>query len=127
MQITELFTREKSNVGTKMPVFSPSNEKTEEWIMVRYLDCDAFREVSDRCTREAIIMKDEKNTELKDLMQKRHKQEMLIALVADWSFDTEFTKENVATLLENAPYIGDAIDRFAATRLNFFPKEQKPS
>jgi len=127
MKIEDLFTREASNVGTKMFVVLPDGTKTEEWLQVHYEDSDEFRRARDRGMHDLALMMHEKDEELRLAIGARNRVQLTAAMVSGWSFETPFNKENLEKLLTEAPSLRDQIDKFCSNRRNFFKKSETSS
>ena len=108
------FTRTKANKGVRIPLVLPTGEETGEWLQVASIQSDVYRKVSTEERRKAV----------EAAMQKEDYEfdEIGInsALVIDWSFDEECTRENVAAFLEEAPQIADKINQVAMDNKRFF-------
>ena len=120
LNMKDFFTRDRANEGIELPLFAPgSNEKSGHWLRVRGVDSDEFRSaqvLSHRNLRDAF--EDGKvPTEKFHIDQKRL---LVSSLVAGWSFDTPFTRENLIEFLTNAPQIEEAVNQIATRRNLFF-------
>lgn len=120
MKIEDFFTREKANEGIKLPLFLPgTNEDSGQWLQVRGVDSDEFRAatvLTQRNLREAFadgkVPSDEFHI---------HQKRLLVAsLIAGWSFEQEFTVDNLMNFLVNAPQIEEAVNQIATRRNLFF-------
>lgn len=116
----EFFTREQANAGKVLTLNYPNGEPSDEWIKIRSLDSDAYQKAILKRQRLALKLADlEDEAELDDLSQKAG-IDVLVSLVADWSFDEPCNEESVRELLLNAPQIKDAIDLAAHKRAFFY-------
>lgn len=127
MKPSDFFTRGKANEGEKLPLSLPDGTPTDEYLMVRGVDSDAFRAAVDNYRRELIgfaAIKDESERAAKS---EQARVELMCALVIGWSFDDECTQEALAELFREAPHIADEADKFASDRRRFFRKRSTGS
>ena len=125
----ELFyTKPKAEEGVKIPLELADGTTTSEWLLVRGIDSEIFQRKQLE-VRGAILeaMKDNESDAGFDLLQQKHKADLLACLVADWSFDDECTENNIKEFLSNAPHIADKIDSISADRVFFMQKESNES
>lgn len=120
--MSKFYTRQKANDGIKIPLSLPSGEETEDYLVVRGIDSDQFRNADARARRQALVISEIDNMEEKTELIRESQLDIIASLVAGWSFEEECTQEKVKELLREAPQISDAIDRIAAKRLLFFAK-----
>ena len=117
--IASFFTRTPSNEGSRLFLKDPvTDQPSEEWLHVLGFESDAFS--------AAMAVKQRRMSEIRALPEEEREGaakeavvQMLVSLVADWSFEEECTPDNVKTLFSEAPYIQSAVDAFAANRANF--------
>lgn len=120
MIMKDFYTRESANEGVKLPLFTPEGKETEHYLVIRGVDSDAFRLAESEAKRSSIkIIGVEDEGERNNLVYEG-KIEMLSSLICGWSFEEKVSKENIKTLLREAPQIADRIDRFACDRTLFF-------
>ena len=118
--INQFFTRKKANEGRKVPLFLPDGSKSDDWLMIRGIDSDAFREADDEACRKAFeLAAIEDELDRKEAF-KSQKNNLVASLVIGWSFDVECTKENVIEFLTEAPQIADQVSQVARKRALFF-------
>lgn len=120
--MAEFYTREASNDGVKLPLYTVYNERTDHWLRVLGADSDAFRDAELRAKREgmqvaAIQDPAERSRETRALQNR-----LLAAAVVAWSFPKPCTFDNVVAFLGEAPQIADAIDTLISRRSLFFAK-----
>lgn len=119
--------RDAGNEGIKIPLLALNGKESNEFIIVRSVDSDAFREAEAEGRRDAL-----KAAQVEDIAERRQMARestlrMQVALVKDWSFDEPCTEENVREFLKGAPHISDAIDQLAAKRSLFLEKKSQSS
>lgn len=119
----QFFTRQKANEGTKVPLFLPTGEPSEHFLIVRSIYSDAFRDAERKAIRGVpdvamIEDEDEKQKAFKDL-----ELDTIVSLVCGWSFEQELNDETVRKLLVEAPQIADAVDQVAKKKTVFFKSE----
>lgn len=123
----DFFSRQKANDGIKLPLYLPDGSKTDEFLLVRGIDSDEFRQAESRANMDLLMLMQKDRNE-KDASKKsevatarnENKTRMISSLVADWSFEAECSEENVMQLLREAPHIADEVDRVAGDRKRFF-------
>lgn len=145
-------TRNGSNEGIQFPLFDLDGKQTEHWIVLRGVDSDAFTKVKDKMTRLSFldeanfsalkelkrVIADVDDKEKADaekhlkiiesvmrnaIPESERRLEMQAALIKEWSFDEECTKENKIEFLRGAPYLAELIDTKAADRSAFIKKK----
>lgn len=121
MDITELFTNEKAQRGKKISVTKADGTETGQWMIVRSVDSEAY-ETAIAEQREVLADEEATTDQIKDAMTRAY-----ASLVADWSFDTPCTPENVFNLLKNAKYLREEIATVAGDRKRFFSEEASDS
>lgn len=131
MGMEAFYTRDKANEGRKLPLYTPDGQPTDEWLLVRHVWSDAFKEAEEaeiRSVRDALLTLGDKPDPAEVARIKRDSTHRLLAsLVAGWSFDAEPTPEAVADFLAQAPQIADKINSFAAESKGFFGSEPRNS
>lgn len=125
--MSKFFTRSKANEGIKVPLSLPDGTETDEYLILRSVDSDHFRDADAEAKRALVECAQIEDPEEKSARLKEIRMSVLVPLVAGWSFDKELTPENVAELFTEAPQIADAVDRLAAKRTLFFDGGLKPS
>ncbi|MGI0119686.1 phage tail assembly chaperone [Zooshikella sp. RANM57] len=115
------FTRQKANEGIKLPLSLPDGTPTDEYLMIRGIDSDHYQTAINEAKR-AIFAKSSKDTS--DYDPAEAELDVLVSLVAGWSFEEELTPENIKNFLKEAPQIAKQIDKLAGDRALFFGKKQ---
>lgn len=123
----QFFTRTKANEGIKVPLFTPDGEATEHFLIVRSIYSDSFRDAEREAVRQiadvaAVEDKQEQKQQFKNL-----ELGTIAALISGWSFEQDFTPENVKKFLTEAPQIADLVDQIAKKKHLFFKPSSKPS
>lgn len=85
----KFFTRKIANDGIKVPLSLPNGGETEHFFIVRGMDSDAFREADAESRRVAIIAAGLDDESERKAMLADAKLDLVISLIADWSFDQE--------------------------------------
>ena len=119
------YIKANSDKGVKIPLLL-NGEATEDWLLVRGTDSDAYKQKLSKLRREILKTSNEaseEDSEMVSLLLEEKKTELLCACVAGWSFPEECNEENVRDFLVNAPQIADQVDTVAAQRHRFFTKE----
>ena len=111
------FTKEQANSGVKMPVKTPDGLTSDDWIVVLGTDSDAFARL-EADYREIALSEKSTTDDKKNAMSK-----CLAALIGGWSFDEDCNEKNKLELLQQAPFIKDQINTFAADRSNYIKKK----
>lgn len=120
MDMTAFYTRDKANAGATLPLSLPDGTKTDDYLIVRGVDSDHFRDADAKAKREIVQAAAIKDEAAKAARLREIQVDVLVALVAGWSLADEFTPGNVRALLSEAPQIADAVNTFAARRALFF-------
>lgn len=127
MGMDKFFTRDSANKGTKVPLYLPTGELTEDWLLVLGMESDAARIAMNRISRstsDIIGLTDEK--EIADTSFAT-KAEAASLLISDWSFEEECNEANKIKLLTNAPHLVNAIDAISSNRKLFFVEQSANS
>jgi hypothetical protein len=122
----DFFTRDVANEGIKLPLYTPTGEKTEHFLHIRGVDSDAFREADSKAKR-AFFRISSLPQEEQDEALNHETMKLLSCLVISWSFDKECTQENVIEFLKTAPQIADSINQIAVKRKIFFAQRSSSS
>lgn len=123
----EFFTRKSGNEGIKVPLYKPDGSKSDEYLLIRSVDSDAFREAEANAKRAAIMAAQIEDIEERKRIAARSTIDLQVSLVIGWSFKEEFTPENVREFLIESPQIADAIDQLASRRSMFVEKKSLSS
>jgi hypothetical protein len=134
-EMSAFHSRSKANEGVKHFLAFPDGTLSDEFVVIRGMDSDAFRTAQDssnfdlmiqiRKEQEALIA-DPKSQPSKEF-RALNKLKLISALVSDWSFEKECSQENVQEFLKESPHICDAVDRLASDRKRFFNKPSADS
>lgn len=116
----QFFTRGRANAGVKVPLYLPSGEESEHFLMVHGVDSDEFRAADMMSRRENLKIAEIKDLAKRDIAIADLTRTLRAKLVISWSFDMPCTFENVYNFLKEAPQIADGIDRVASNRKAFF-------
>lgn len=120
MKSSDLFTRPAANAGRRVDIPGPDGKPTGEWMTIRHVDCDDFRKKrAEILASAAMLPADTPAAERQRLRESMHR-ELLATLVTGWSLEDEFSSDNLMSLLENAPYLADWIDRTSENASLFF-------
>lgn len=134
-EMTAFHSRSKANEGAKQFLSFPDGTLSDEFVVIRGMDSDAFRTAQDASNFDLMIQINKekelrlagKGEGLDKAFRAENKLKLIASLVADWSFDSECNEENVVEFLREAPHICDSIDRFASDRKRFFNKPSEDS
>lgn len=121
----EFYTRQKANEGVKLPLVFPDGSPSEEWVIIRHIQSDAFRETLEEDSRRKLIAMTAEDDE--KLEEPITHIDLLVSLISDWSFESKLTDANKKQLLTEAPQIADYIDKFATDKKRFFARPSKDS
>ncbi len=129
MKLSDFATRTEANEGKKLYLLLPDGTPTEEYLLVRGVDSDEFRAAKTAASRAVFELTQE---QLKDKafvhkFDEENEFKQFQAMIVGWSFDEEFTPENLKTLLTESPYIKDRVNNFSANRAEFFKKKPPAS
>ena len=114
MDIKSLYTSESHEQGAEMQVIGPDGKKLDCYITLVGTDSKRWREIVRTKMRK--MLSDDTDDD---------SSELLASASIDWrGFESDgkelkFSKEAIASLFKNAPYISDQADRFIANRANF--------
>lgn len=123
MKMEALFTREKANEGTKVPLSYADGTPTEHHLIIRSQWSDAFQQAKQDAYRQDL----EAMAKGETVDSTERHVTLCATLVAGWNLEEEFTEENVKTLLREAPQLRDMIDRHASRDARFFKKPSTDS
>lgn len=123
MKMDALFTRQKANEGTEVPLSYPDGTPTDYHLVIRSQWSDAFQQALQDSRREDL----EALAKGETVDSTERQVKLCEALVAGWNLEEEFTEENVKTLLREAPQLRDMIDRHASRDARFFRKPSTDS
>lgn len=127
MNPSDFFTRSKANEGEKLPLSLPDGAPTDEFLLVRGVDSDQFRESRDAYRRELILCAAIKDEAERAERSEEAKRKLQAALVFGWSFKAEFTQAALLEFFREAPHIAAEVDNFASDRRRFFRKRSTDS
>ena len=116
--------RDMSNAGVKVPLTLPDGTETDEFLIVRGVDSAAIRDASARGNLKRLEIAKVKDMppEFRAGAEEDITRDVVVSLIAGWSFGTECNEENVDKFLLDAPQILKQVNIFAADRSNFFKK-----
>lgn len=124
MKLSDFYFADRHAEGTKMPILLPSGTDSGEWLRVLGPDCDAsikagraytaavraideqLRPLEKEC--EAVQNYARYNDERGYLLEDLNSQ-LASDIVTGWSFDDEFTKDNLLTLLKQYRGLAQAV------------------
>ncbi len=133
----QFFTRANAEKGIKLPLLLPDGTPTKEFVVIRGVDSDVFRnretqtirktaeamaELESQAKAEKTAVDADKRSKVMDEIE----LELIAALVKEWSFDLECSQENVVAFLREAPQIRNMINHKAGARKDFFELNAKP-
>lgn len=121
--MADFYTRDAGNQGTKVPLTLPNGKHTDQFLIVRSIDSDAFREASADARRDVIRAAQIDDLDERRKLARESTLNMQVSLVKAWSFDEECTPENVREFLIGAPHIADELDQLCAKRELFIEKK----
>lgn len=124
MSMDKFFTREASNKGIELPLPLPDGMPSGDHLIIVGKYSDLYRENESDMKRRAVEVCSKYPDDKKKRDAHLHKLEVefLASLVIGWSFDVEFNKKNVETLLREAPQIRDLVDKSVVNNSLFFGK-----
>ncbi len=120
MSMDKFFTRQTANDGVKVPLFYPDGTRSDEWLMVRGVDSDAFRVASVDSQREVASIAAIADKQERDEAVAASQRKVMSSLVIGWSFEAECTPEAVQAFFREAPQIMGAVDKIVSDRAFFF-------
>lgn len=119
MNASDFYTAPRSKEGVKVPLLTPAGKETGEWIKIIGPDSDAFHSAVAEFQRGIAeiggLSGDEKELRSAELLLAYR-----MSLCCGWSFDDEFTPENVREFLINAPRVAVKVESVAADICHFF-------
>lgn len=124
--MSRFYTRDGANEGTKIPLHHPDGSPSDDFLIIRSVDSDAFRDAESEAKRDILRSRGIDDIEERKTLASVAGMRMHVALIKDWSFDEECTEENIQIFLTGAPHIKDAIDQMASKRTLFVKKKSKP-
>lgn len=119
----EFFTRSKANKGRKVPLYNAAGDVTSHWLQILGMDSDTFRKAETEAKRKAIEIAQIEDDQKRAEAVRKTELHCIGSLVSNWSFDKKCTPSNVYKFLKEAPQIADMVNRYAASRSNFFKSE----
>jgi hypothetical protein len=117
---SQFFTRDRANAGVRIPLYTPSGRKTDQWIQIRGVDSDEFRAADTKAKRDAVRLASIKDEKERDEAVYELTTRLTASLVIAWSFPEECTEENIIAFFKQAPQICSSIDITASDRGYFF-------
>lgn len=127
MGMADWKSRERANEGARMDVLAPDGKHHGDWMQVRHVWSDAFKQAEEQAERAIAdsVMGEKPDKDQLAALQRASRLDILAALVADWSEPAECSYEGVRALLESEPGIADQLDKFAVDRQRFFGNESR--
>lgn len=108
--------------GIKLDLNLPDGSPSGHWLKVRNYRCAPYRQVLAEITARVA----EKGPP--DAAQKHaDRLALLVALTADWSFETKLTPESARDFFDRAMLVRDQVDRAVVDDSLFFGKGSTPS
>ncbi len=124
-KVKDYFTRESANEGVKIPLVNPrTGNKKEDWIKIRGVDSDEFREANLKNSRRLIDIAKLKTDKAKKEAERKGRIELIASLIISWSFDMPCNDESKIELLTNAPRIADIVDSMSMVDALFIEKKR---
>lgn len=120
MKIEDFYTAEKASEGVKFNLPSPAGTPTDQWIIIRHVDCDEFRRAKAATMSRRLEMMGEKDPDRRIDLLEELRLEQLASLVGGWSFEKECNKDNVISFLRKAPYVAHIVDARSVEARHFF-------
>lgn len=120
MKASEFYTVPRSEEGVTIRLLGPNNEETDGWIKIIGPDSKAYsaaRALLMRRNAEIGAMEDK---DAADVLAVGYILDFQSALIVGWSFEDEFTPENVREFFVNAPRIGTQIEDYCTKVAGFF-------
>ena len=130
LSVEDFFTKPQGDAGQWLEITMPGDVEKSFELLVTDLGTYKFKSEMVKMNREEVARGEisDEQFDTPDEIERRHLAEckLLSALVIDWrGIDTEFTQDCIYNLLVNAPYVHDAVNRFAADKKNFTKKASK--
>lgn len=122
-----LNSRDNGNEGIKLPLTTVDGKDAGEYLIIRSVDSDAFREAEIDGKRDVLRAAQIDDMDERRRIAKESTLKMQTALVKAWSFDEPCDETNIREFLIGAPHIADAIDQLAAKRSLFIEKKSQSS
>jgi hypothetical protein len=120
--MSAFFTRDAANAGIVIELTLPTGEKTDQWLRVRGVDSDAYREAEAASFRSHMEVMQIKDPEAQKKARLGIDRGVLASLVSSWSFSDPCTPENVVKFFKNAPQVEKLVDQASFNRALFFKK-----
>lgn len=120
VNFADFLTRDRANKGITVPLPLPDGKPSGVTLNVLSTDSDAFQTARNAKLRQNVVIlaMPEEDREAAEL---EAEIDLLSSIVVGWTIpDRECTPENVKTLLREAPYIRNFLDRQAADKSAFF-------
>lgn len=124
LSLRDFYFADKHAQGTRMPILLPSGEYSGEWLQVMGPDCDAaikagraytsaYRAIQSELSELDAQCKEKNdwtayNEQIGWRTEELNKQ-LAAEIVTGWSFDDEFSKDSLASLLEQYRGLAEAI------------------
>lgn len=122
------FTRQRANEGARLDLTLPDGTPTEDFIMIRGVDSDAYRDALQAMNKRVLELSKDPNVRDKARGVFADETDKLVgSLIISWSFEDPVNDETIAKLFKEAPQIRNSIDALATKRSLFFRKTSTPS
>ena len=116
MRASQFHTKAKHDEGTKVLLDLPDGTPTEEFVVLRGRDSEAFRKAQAAYRDRMVAAKSEEKP------FDSHKEGILLTVSAikSWSLEEPLTEAAACELLTNAPYLLDKMDAALYDNKRFF-------
>ncbi|EBC1279452.1 hypothetical protein G6T08_004685 [Salmonella enterica] len=94
MKISDFATRQRANQGEKMYLSLPDGTRTEEYLIVRGVDSDAYNQARSEASRRVFSLKDDDNP---SPVVEENRLNLVTSLVAGWSLEEDSVKRTSAS------------------------------
>lgn len=123
----QFFIRDAQNEGIKVPLVRPDGTESDHWLTVYGNFSDTFQRVRREVMASAVAeAKRSSNTDEREAANESRRLRLLACLIKDWSFDKPCSEREKVRFLQQAPQIGEAIDRISSDHA-LFTKESSAS
>jgi hypothetical protein len=114
------FTRKIANDGVRFPLCLPTGEETDQWLLLRNGDSDAFEQACLADERRKKDIEQIADTDEKRKAKRDASRRLMAALVVGWSFPDPCTEDAVIELLFQAQYLESDIVAIVFDRARFY-------
>lgn len=120
--ISDFFTRQSANEGTKVPLTLPDGTETEHWIRIRSVDSDEYRKAEAAMKRE-IYSWDEEDAATREEFLDNATLRLRASLIISWSFEEKCDEKAKLEMVKEAPAIGDRLEAISQKPVLFIKKK----